>query len=61
MSQPEEEKPLADRRRHPETQVEGDEDLGDEFTTGPSDPPNADQESATGGEAEGYSSQTEIP
>ncbi|MGK5553470.1 hypothetical protein ACSNOI_17805 [Actinomadura kijaniata] len=51
-------RPLADRREDPEAAA-GDE-FGDEHTPGPTDPPNASDD-APGGEAEGYSPQTEVP
>jgi hypothetical protein len=55
-----EDKPLADRRAEGDAPQEDDADFAGEHEPGPTDPPNAPEETP-GGESEGYSPQTEIP
>ncbi|WP_169807938.1 hypothetical protein [Actinomadura hibisca] len=58
MSKRDDDRPLADRRDDPDQEAEP--DFAGEHEPGPSDPPNAPAD-APGGEAEGYSPQTETP
>ncbi|MFG1948222.1 hypothetical protein [Nonomuraea sp. NPDC048826] len=59
MSEPDE-RPLADRREHPEEYVEG--DIADEFTPSPTDPaslPEEEGQDEVYGQDEGFEKQTE--
>ncbi|TDD81900.1 hypothetical protein [Actinomadura rubrisoli] len=53
-------KPLADRRAEAGAPPDEEPDFADEHAPGPTDPPNAEEETP-GGEAEGYRPQTEVP
>ncbi|MDA0632200.1 hypothetical protein OUY22_02135 [Nonomuraea sp. MCN248] len=59
MSEPDE-RPLADRREHPEEHL--DEDIGEEFAPSPTDPaslPEEEGQEEVYGQDEGYEKQTE--
>ncbi|MQY05725.1 hypothetical protein [Actinomadura macrotermitis] len=53
-------RPLADRRAEAGAPQEDSHEFADEHAPSPSDPPNAPDD-GPGGEAEGYTPQTEIP